>query len=206
MARVMTQLGGDVSKARVAASFLLTLPGVPFLYYGEEIGMVGEAPDAGSRRPMQWTAGPQAGFSTARPWMPIDAGYPAANVESETSDPTSLLSHYRLLLGLRNQHPALRSSAMDLVTSSHPGVFASLRLSDEEAILVIVNLTAAQVSDYRLSASGSHLLPGRYSTESLIGSVSSNDLGVGADGGFTGSWSGPGLAAHSTLIIRLVPE
>jgi glycosidase len=155
---------------------------------------------------MQWTAGPQAGFSTTSPWIAIDPGYSATNVEAETSDPTSLLSHYRLLLGLRNQHPALRSSVMDLVTPSQPGVFASLRVSEDEAILVIVNLAGAQVSDYRLSVSSSHLLAGRYSTESLTGSASFDELVIGKNGAFAESWIGPDLGAYGTLVLRLVPH
>jgi hypothetical protein len=95
---------------------------------------------------------------------------------------------------------------MDLLTSSHPGVFASLRVSEDEAILVIINLTGARVSDYRLSVSRSHLLVGRYSTESLTGSASFNELGIGTNGAFAESWIGPDLGAYSTLILRLVPH
>ncbi len=206
MARVMTQLGGDVSGAGVAASFLLALPGVPFLYYGEEIGMAGEAPDEQSWRPMQWTAGPQAGFSSTRPWRASDVGYPDANVEVEAPDPGSLLSHYRQLLALRNEHPALRSPVMDLVTSSQLGVFASLRSSGDEALLVILNLTQAEVSGYRLSTSTSHLSPGRYRTDSLMGPVSFGEVEAGANGAFVDSCTGPDLAAHGTLILRLTPQ
>jgi glycosidase len=68
--RVMSVLQGEVSKARVAAAILLTAPGVPFIYYGEEIGMTGTKPDEDIRRPMQWDAGPNAGFSTGSPWRP----------------------------------------------------------------------------------------------------------------------------------------
>jgi glycosidase len=144
--------------------------------------------------------------TNALPWKGIDPGYPATNVEVETSDPTSLLSHYRRLLAPRNRHPALRRSEMDLVSSSNPGVFASLRLSADEAILVILNLTASHVSECRLSASTSHLLPGRYSAESLMQPVSFNELGVGTNGTFAGFGIGPDIPVHGTLIIRLVPQ
>ncbi len=54
--RVMSQLGGDVNKAKLAAFLLLTSPGTPFIYYGEEIGMQGKKPDENIRLPMQWTS------------------------------------------------------------------------------------------------------------------------------------------------------
>ena len=65
--RVMSQLAGKVEKARVAAAMLLTAPGVPFIYYGEEIGMVGLEADEEQRTPMQWSGGANAGFTTGRP-------------------------------------------------------------------------------------------------------------------------------------------
>ncbi|MEZ5194946.1 MAG: alpha-amylase family glycosyl hydrolase [Bacteroidales bacterium] len=67
MNRVMNSLGQDQDKNKLAASIYLTLPGIPFIYYGEEIGMLGEKPDEDIRRPMQWTAGFQAGLRPAIP-------------------------------------------------------------------------------------------------------------------------------------------
>ena len=69
--RVMSQLGNDVNKAKVAAALLLTSPGTPFIYYGEEIGMSGMKPDENLRRPMQWDSEKDAGFTTGKPWRPL---------------------------------------------------------------------------------------------------------------------------------------
>ena len=66
--RTMTALGGDAARARLAATLLLTLPGTPFVYYGEEIGMTGDKPDPRLRTPMQWSAGRGLGFTTGTPW------------------------------------------------------------------------------------------------------------------------------------------
>ncbi|HSW27340.1 MAG TPA: alpha-amylase family glycosyl hydrolase, partial [Burkholderiaceae bacterium] len=69
-ARLMRQFAGDEPSYRLAAATLLTLPGTPFIYYGEEIGMTGHKPDERIRTPMRWDATePAAGFSTAAPWQ-----------------------------------------------------------------------------------------------------------------------------------------
>ncbi len=113
--RVMSQLGGGpegVAKAKLAASALLTLPGVPFLYYGEEIGMVGVKPDEMIRTPMQWDATEHAGFTTGTPWEPVNDDYTSVNVATQQADPDSLLRHYQRLLTIRREHPALSIGAL----------------------------------------------------------------------------------------------
>ena len=64
-----------LDKAKLAASVLMTAPGVPFIYYGEEIGMTGEKPDEQIRTPMQWSAEGNAGFTTGSPWEPVNGDY-----------------------------------------------------------------------------------------------------------------------------------
>ena len=93
-ARVMTILKGDISKAKLAASLLLTLPGVPFLYYGEEIGMVGDKPDPEIRTPMQWTAAtrPAAKPSTPSPADPAQPEADPATTDSVKAAPAGLLN------------------------------------------------------------------------------------------------------------------
>ena len=93
--RVMSTLEGNRNKAKVAASLLLTSPGMPFIYYGEEIGMEGMKPDENIRRPMQWNAEEIGGFTSGTPWRVPDSKYKFVNVESQTNNPDSLLSHYR---------------------------------------------------------------------------------------------------------------
>jgi glycosidase len=66
--RTRTELGGSMAKSRVASFLLLTLPGLPFVYYGEEIGMTSAKPDERIRTPMQWTADRAVGFSRGTPW------------------------------------------------------------------------------------------------------------------------------------------
>jgi alpha-amylase len=138
--RVMTVLG-DAGKARVAASAMLMLPGMPFVYYGEEIGMVGPKPDETIRTPMQWSSAPNGGFSTGTPWEPLQADWKTKNVASQDSSRQSLLNHYRRLIQLRNAHRALSNGQLTLLkTDDTTGTIAAwLRFSRDEAFLIVVN-------------------------------------------------------------------
>lgn len=78
--RVMSELNGDINKAKHAATMLLTLPGTPFLYYGEEIRLKKHKPDENLRRPMQWSGNADAGFSTVSPWRTPAVDFPEKNV------------------------------------------------------------------------------------------------------------------------------
>ena len=151
-----------MEKAKIAAALLLTSPGVPFIYYGEEIGMVGKKPDENIRRPMQWSAEENAGFSGDRPWRQPDAGYIEVNVAAEADDPDFLLSLYRTLLRIRNEHPALRTGSIAFPATGKSSVFASLRVTDSETILVLINLSGEAINNYELDLrdiSGNTLLP-----------------------------------------------
>ncbi|HET9588557.1 MAG TPA: alpha-amylase family glycosyl hydrolase [Anaerolineales bacterium] len=149
--RTMSVLNDNVDAARNAAFLLLTSPGVPFLYYGEEIGMLGEKPDEDIRRPLQWSADDSAGFTTGSPWRAPEADYTTKNIEAQSEDPNSLLSLYRRLIQTRNQHAALRVGDYYFIETGHRAVYASLRASREELILTLINLSAEPVSDYALN-------------------------------------------------------
>ena len=95
---------------------LLTAPGVPFVYYGEEIGMTGVKPDELIRTPMQWSAQENAGFTAGVPWESVNEDYQGKNVAEQSKDPTSLLSCYRELIRLRAAHPVLQLGDYSLLT------------------------------------------------------------------------------------------
>ena len=137
--RVMAELA-DPGLAKAAATVLLTSPGVPFLYYGEEVGLDGTKPDEQIRTPMPWTAkGPGVGFTTGAPWEPPSAGFETANVAGQDKNPTSLLAAYRTLIRLRAGHPALARGAATVLTASDTGVLGVLRRSTDETVLVMTN-------------------------------------------------------------------
>jgi alpha-amylase len=201
--RVMSQLKGDEAAAKVAASLLLTSPGVPFIYYGEEIGMLGEKPDEDIRRPMQWTADePGAGFSDGRPWRPPYADYPERNVAAQDADANSLLSHYRALIRLRNDHPALREGEW-LAIEADPGrLYAALRYDNNEALLVLINASGSEVSDYSLALSSGPLNPGAQASP-IFGRGDISSPAINAAGGFDQYMPLVTLPAHSTFVIRI---
>ncbi len=109
--RVMSQLDGNPHHMRTAAAMLLTLPGHPFIYYGEELGMRGQKPDPHLREPMRWyRAGRGAGEPAWEGWSAGDGA--AVSVEAEQADPDSLWNWYRMLIGWRRDLPALREGVL----------------------------------------------------------------------------------------------
>lgn len=158
--------GGDAQgRARAAALLLLTMPGTPFVYYGEELGMrngmlryrdlrdpytkrfwpfrPGRDP---ARTPMQWDASRSAGFTAGRAWLPVSPDYSQLNVAREASDPHSLWSLYRRLLELRRSSPALSLGEHQLIEGS-PGeclLYQREACTDQggqEKMLVAVNFS-----------------------------------------------------------------
>ena len=146
--------------AKAAAVLVLTVRGTPFLYYGEEIGMVDvdiprdeivdppalrAGPDfpwydrSRCRTPMQWTAGPGAGFTTGQPWLRLAPDAATRNVATEASDPDSVLACYRRLLAFRRGSAALRSGSMTRLDSGTADVLAWTREHDGERLLVLVS-------------------------------------------------------------------
>jgi len=147
--RVMTVLG-DAAKARVAASAMLMLPGMPFVYYGEEIGMVGPKPDELIRTPMQWSGEANAGFTTGKPWELPQADWKTKNVAAQDSSRRSLLNHYRKLIQLRNANPALNRGLLTFLgTQDTTGTIVTwLRSWGDEAFLIVVNFGPRESEAY----------------------------------------------------------
>ncbi len=201
--RVMEELSLDVPRAKAAAALLLTLPGIPFVYYGEEIGMLGRKPDEDIRRPMQWSDAPGAGFTTGTPWRAPNPNYADWNVEGQTDDPQSLLSAYRRFISARNASPALRRGEYHAGLASDPGVMAFLRTSSPadgaEAVLVAVHTGDAATTDVALDLPPGILIPGSYVAERLDAPGVTESITVGADGRVTGL----ALEAHGVRIWRI---
>ena len=200
--RIMTQLRMDEGAMMAAATLLLTSPGVPFIYYGEEIGQLGMKPDEDIRRPMAWDGSLLGGFTTGVPWRSLPAQHETRNVAEQSAEPDSLLSHYRDLIALRNAHPALHTGAMTLVESDFSGVVSYLRQEGDEVILVVVNVDDEPVSDYSLALAEGPLASGAGATN-LWGDDPVATPEVNPGGGFTGYRPLPELPARGAAIIGL---
>jgi len=151
--RIATRVGS--AAARTAAVMLLTLPGMAFIYYGEELGMHDVAipkdkirdPFAGKqngrdpqRTPMQWSSSPQAGFTTSLPWLPVSDDYQQVNVQVQAADAASSLSLYKRLLQFRNQSEVLRHGSYRHV-HVHEQILGYERRHGKHTILVLLNFS-----------------------------------------------------------------
>jgi alpha-glucosidase len=145
------------AQARIAAMLLLTLRGTPTMYYGDELGMgkvnvpedkmqdpwernepgLGLSRDP-SRTPFQWDATPNAGFSLAKPWLPVDPSYGSCNAENLRDDAASILNLYRTLLSIRRKHVALHSGACRLIGVQGTALLYE-RIAGLERIVVYLN-------------------------------------------------------------------
>jgi len=151
----------DDEIAKLMASLYLTLRGSPIMYYGEELGMEnndpkrkedvkdpqgitgwpGEIGRDGERTPMQWSDAKNAGFSNAKPWLPVPPSYKTHNAETEMKDPNSILSVYRQLLAMRHKEPALVNGTYTALNENDPNVLSYLRKDKDDAILVMLNMS-----------------------------------------------------------------
>jgi glycosidase len=149
--RLPPMLSGDPRRVRMVYSLMFSLPGTPVLFYGEEIGM-GESLAAEGRlavrTPMQWTADPNGGFSTAAPGkLPgpvVDGGFSPqfVNVADQRRDPDSLLSFMRLLIRRYRESPELGWGTFEVLGQPHPQVLAHLSTWDDGALVALHNLGA----------------------------------------------------------------
>lgn len=202
MNRVMDQLGKNFSKAKLASDLLLTLPGVPYLYYGEEIGMSGSGVDENKRTPLQWNSSNRAGFTTGTPWRNVNSDYTTKNIESQQHDANSLWYHYRDLIAIRNSEAALRKGTYKSMTSSSATAFSFLRQYQDENVIVVSNTSASSVSNLQISLDQGGITQGNYVLVELQGGTS---IPVSIDN--TGSFTNLTIAqipAQSTLIYRLL--
>ncbi len=193
-----------LSQGKAAAAVLLTAPGIPFLYYGEEIGMTGVKPDENLRTPMQWTGAPKGGFTTGTPWQPLNANSVERNVAAQAGDPDSLLEFYRRLITLRNTHPALSAGATTLVKASSKKLTSFVRVTPEETLLVLINLDDQPVSNYTLKLAKGPLA-GPYTATALIGAGAFSAPDVNAAGGFDAYTPLAEIPPFGVYILQLNP-
>ncbi len=149
----------DVAIAKIVATLLLTPRATAMTYYGADIGMPTTPPTRkedvkdpigitgwpkekgrdGERTPMQWTGGPQAGFSTnPNTWLPVAPDYKTVNVAAESADPNSLFSWYKQLIQLRRENPSLHNGGIVMLNRDDKDVLAYMRTAPAGAQPVVV--------------------------------------------------------------------
>ena len=149
--RLAPLLENDRRRIELLMSLLLSLPGTPVLYYGDEIGMgdnIFLADRDGVRTPMQWSNDRNAGFSKANPqslYLPVVVDpqfhYETVNVEAQHDNPNSLLWWVRRMIRRRRRHPALGRGSISFLDPHNTHVLTYLRRTDDETILVVANLS-----------------------------------------------------------------
>lgn len=150
--------------AKLMAGLYLTLRGTPIMYYGEEIGMKTTTPTRredvkdpigrrgwpkekgrdGERTPMQWDDSVNAGFSQAKPWLPVPPTYRTHNVSDELKDPNSVLSFYKKVLAVRHANEALLDGDYVALNENDQNVLSYLRLYKNQAVLVALNMSGTE--------------------------------------------------------------
>ncbi|GAA4299855.1 alpha-amylase family glycosyl hydrolase [Nibribacter koreensis] len=205
--RIMDELGGNLAQMKQAASLYLTMPGVPFLYYGEEVGMQGSGVDEDKRKPMQWTPGAKAGFTTGTPWRALNPNFAQFNVQTLAADPGSLLNHYKKLIHIRNAQPALRKGYHTELTTGNTSIFSYGRVYEQEAVIMVSNFGSDAISGPSVSLPVSTLSAGTYKVTELYTGTVMGTVTLNAQGAFS-NWSpsASSLGANQTWIVLVSKE
>lgn len=142
MDRIMTVVGGNEFKAKAAATLLLSLPGNPFIYYGEEIGMLGEKPDEFIREPFLWNIEGEDPGQTH--WeLPFSSNSNTVKpLKFQKTDPRSIYYTYKDLIQLRNESPGLRFGELANLKSGNKHVVSFTRKGQLDSFIVIINLSS----------------------------------------------------------------
>lgn len=149
--RIMSQTE-NVDKARLAAAIYMTLPGNPFIYYGEEIGMSGAKPDENIRTPFIWSKSGDMNTS----WEEDSQNEDTPSLEEQMADENSMYYFYKKLIAVRKNNDALLNGDYTAVKTDNSNVMAYIRESEGQKLLVIHNLseetTSVNISGYELGA------------------------------------------------------
>lgn len=138
--RVRTFFGGSIDKSILAGSIYLTLPGIPFIYYGEEIGMEGSKPDEYIREPFKWTDDMKSKYQTY--WIIPRHNLPGNGiaVDTEEKDPNSIYNYYKKLLEIRVKCRALSNGKIERIKTQDRSILAYKLELEDEKIMVVHNL------------------------------------------------------------------
>lgn len=200
--RVASYFSSRLQPQKLAAFVYLTGPGTPYLYYGEEIGMIGGKPDELIRKPMQWSAQANAGFSDAEPWQELAKGWEETNVETESADPDSLLNWYKALVNTRNQLPTLQKGSYLPFISSCRRLYTVARVYEDQVVLVMANLGVQTMENCTISIEESPLA-GTWNVENVWGESPFSEITFSDNGSLSEFLVAPLIEGGQTLILTL---
>lgn len=161
ISRYQTHNGDEtLQKAHILAVIQLTLRGTPFIYYGEEVGLFEhqdilyedirdpkgirnwpiERGRDGCRTPMPWNGSIYGGFSTVKPWLPLEPHFPMRNVEQLKQSSYSIFNLYRNLIKLRKEYPALMLGDFEWISLENNSILSFKRTLEDQIITVCVNI------------------------------------------------------------------
>lgn len=188
--RLMDDFNGNLDQYRLAVATQMTMPGQPFIYYGEEIGMNhsdGNSGDWGLRAPMSWSSNDTGGFSTATPFRAYAANRDTNNVAAQQADRNSLLNFYKALIAARKANPPLRHGDLTLLESDR--VLAYSRSYQGERMVVVLNY-AKDRQDVALT------LPAGAGTLQPLTGFGTSDVAVAANGSCALSLAGSAVQIY----------
>jgi glycosidase len=134
----MSQLSGNQKRAAMAAAIYLTLPGQPYIYYGEEIGMMGQKPDEAIRECLNWNKQRSNGTTSWRePHYNLAS---SISIEDAIQDTASLYHHYKSLIALRNSYASLLAGTIESLPSTNQ-VLAYSRTVKNESLIIVHNIS-----------------------------------------------------------------
>ncbi len=139
--RILSELDGDINKLKIATAILMTLPGTPYIYYGEEIGMLGIKPDEHIREPFLWDvegANPKQ-TSWIKPKYSTDQTVTPLSIQQQ--DEESIYNYYKNLIRIRNSSRALSYGALKFTTLNKKEIISFMRTFEDESLLVIHNIS-----------------------------------------------------------------
>jgi glycosidase len=181
MVRIATEVDQDLAKLKLAATVILTLPGQPTIYYGEEIGLAnslsGRSPgDLGKRTPMQWDDGANHGFtdSPEGPWQPFSTESLRQNVANQINRAPSLLHYYQRLIRLRKETPGLVWGGIRILNSPDSRLGIYLRTAPPSAgandfELVVLNFSDDTIGRVEVEFDGGSFPAGTWEGKALWG-------------------------------------
>ncbi|MDF2820502.1 MAG: hypothetical protein K0R15_943 [Clostridiales bacterium] len=177
--RIMNRVK-NIDKAKLVVNIYMTLSGNPFIYYGEEIGMLGAKPDEKIREPFKWTV---SGTDMDTTWERAASNSATVSLEEQIKDPTSLFNHYKKIIALRKANAALTSGSYTALELDNNVIMAYYREVGDEKVYVVHNLSSQTVKLPLAEIVGGEVI---YS--------SNNDTKIEKDG--------VTLGAYSSIIIK----